>query len=517
MKMNIMSGLHPFLFTIFPIFLLFSQNLDSLTPKDIIFPLVLFLGITITSLLILHYIFKNSVKSGIVISLLWVIFFSYGYIFAVFDISIFQDIYYIQQHALLMTPFLGVLIVGILIIVKTKRKLNNATTIITVMAIALIVFPAVNITTYYFQQNENYENYETVNFIQDVEIENAPNIYYIILDEYAPQKTLLDTFSFDNSNFLDYLREKGFYVASESYANYSTTFQTLASVLNMEYVNWIGDEIEENSNDHHLAYKLVEKNKVMSFLKSKGYVIANTDSGYEISRTIQSANLNLCGENQLFNSEFLVMTLRNSILNPIYVKMFEPGFRERTLCTFDEIPKVQFKTDKPVFVFSHILLPHGPYFWGPNGEHLTPGKYTLEGGYDRPVEGYLDQLQFVNKKMKVMIEEILSSSNRQSIIVIQSDTGPSINYQIGEVNEKMIKERLSTVTFVYLPNNQDVFYEGITPVNVFPIIFNTFFDENFEILEDKSYFSLEENVYRFQDVTEFIRERGTIDMSFWRK
>ena len=106
----------------------------------------------------LDYIFKNSVKSGIVISLLWVIFFSYGYIFAVFDISIFQDIYYIQQHALLMTPFMGVLIVGILIIVKTKRKLNNATTIITVMAIALIVFPAVNITTYYFQQNEKQYN-----------------------------------------------------------------------------------------------------------------------------------------------------------------------------------------------------------------------------------------------------------------------------------------------------------------------------------------------------------------------
>ena len=116
-----------------------------------------------------------------------------------------------------------------------------------------------------------------------------------------------------------------------------------------------------------------------------------------------------------------------------------------------------------------------------------------------------------------MIDEILLHSNRQSIIIIQSDTGPSLNYQIGDVTGKMIKERLSNVTFVYFPNNQDVFYEGMTPVNVFPLIFNAIFDENFEILEDKSYFSLEENIFRFQDVTDFVRERESVDLSFWEK
>ena len=79
--------------------------------------------------------------------------------------------------------------------------------------------------------------------------------------------------------------------------------------------------------------------------------------------------------------------------------MFEPGMRERVLCTFSEIPEAHLKTEKPVFVFSHVMLPHGPYFWGPNGEHLTPKKSTLEAGFERPSQGYTDQLQFANKKM----------------------------------------------------------------------------------------------------------------------
>ena len=518
--------LHPFLFAIFPIVSLFSQNLDLLSLNEIIFPLILFLVISAAAWIILRYTFKNSIKSGIIISIVWFIFFSYGYLFSVFDLTIFYGINFIQQHLVLMIPFIGTLVIGILVISRTKRRLNNANTIANVIAIALIAFPLMNIGIYDFQQQDiSYENYDIAELQTGGQLYNMPNIYYILLDEYAPQETLLDAYDFDNSEFLNFLNEQGF-VAKKSYSNYPTTFQALASILNMQYINWISEEIGEDSTDRHSAFEITANNQVMKILKSKGYIVVNTDSGWEITRNMHIADLNLCGENQLFNSEFLVMTIRNSILNPIYVKMFEPGMRERVLCAFSEIPEAHLKTEKPVFVFSHIMLPHGPYFWGPNGEHLTPKKTTLEHGYDRPIQGYTDQLQFANKKMKEMIEKILSSTERQSIIVIQSDTGPSTNYvttcqtcplEYSNVNEKMIRERMSNVSFVYFPTNKEVLYDGMTPVNSFPLIFNTFFDDNYEMLDDRIYFSLEIEPYRHVDVTEFMTEQKNIDLSLWNE
>ena len=116
--------LHPFLFAIFPIVSLFSQNLDLLSLSEIIFPLILFLVISAAAWIILRYTFKNSIKSGIIISIVWFIFFSYGYLFSVFDLTIFYGINFIQQHLVLMIPFIGTLVIGILVISRTKRRLN---------------------------------------------------------------------------------------------------------------------------------------------------------------------------------------------------------------------------------------------------------------------------------------------------------------------------------------------------------------------------------------------------------
>ena len=185
--------LHPFLFAIFPIVSLFSQNLDLLSLNEIIFPLILFLVISAAAWIILRYTFKNSIKSGIIISIVWFIFFSYGYLFSVFDLTIYYGINFIQQHQVLMIPFIGTLVIGILVISRTKRRLNNANTIVNVIAIALIAFPLMNIGIYDFQQQDiSYENYEIADLQTGNQLSNMPNIYYILLDEYAPQETLLD-------------------------------------------------------------------------------------------------------------------------------------------------------------------------------------------------------------------------------------------------------------------------------------------------------------------------------------
>ncbi len=62
---------------------------------------------------------------------------------------------------------------------------------------------------------------------------DTPNVFYIILDGYARADTLQRVCHCDNSDFLNFLRSRGFYVADEACANYPMTFMSVASSLNM--------------------------------------------------------------------------------------------------------------------------------------------------------------------------------------------------------------------------------------------------------------------------------------------
>ena len=69
----------------------------------------------------------------------------------------------------------------------------------------------------------------------------------------------------------------------------------------------------------------------------------------------------------------------------------------------------------------------------------------------------------------------------------------------------MVKERMDNIMFVYLPDNAiDIFYEDMTSVNIFRVLFNHYFETEMEILEDRSFFSKDE-YYNFKDVTKMLR------------
>ena len=51
-------------------------------------------------------------------------------------------------------------------------------------------------------------------------------------------------------------------------------------------------------------------------------------------------------------------------------KIFHQERRDRIHCQFDEIAKIRQETEKPVFVFMHVMAPHDPFVFGPNGEEV---------------------------------------------------------------------------------------------------------------------------------------------------
>ena len=128
---------------------------------------------------------------GEVVSLIVVLFFSYGIIFNQLKWKI---TYFQISHEIFLIPFLAIIILGFLYCLKTKRKLNNITTILNVVAISIFAVSLAQLITYDFNANYIFEDDVDVStkFHLNDNLDEFPDIYYIILDEYAGSKILYD-------------------------------------------------------------------------------------------------------------------------------------------------------------------------------------------------------------------------------------------------------------------------------------------------------------------------------------
>ena len=148
-------------------------------------------------------------------------FFSYGHFYVLFKLNSA-----VIPHWILLPIFLIVFIIGTYFFIKTKNKLKNATTILNFVALTLVAISMINIGTYYLDTN-NFVEPTRVDSDTDIDavkiMGSYPDIYYIILDEYADADMLMKYLVYDNQEFISFLEEKGFHVSSESYSNYPGT------------------------------------------------------------------------------------------------------------------------------------------------------------------------------------------------------------------------------------------------------------------------------------------------------
>ena len=502
---------HPVLFAVFPVIMLYFNNIRFVSVSEIVLPLAIVVGITVSIWIVLKLILKDDIKSALITSFVLVICFSYGYAYLMMDGFTINDID-ISKHRYLLIPFLTVFIVGVFYLIKTNKKLNSANTITNIGSLTIVVITLVNIGAYNLENSFaiDIEDEPTLGLESIKNTKELPNIYFIILDGYPGYDSLKTTSNYDNSQFINYLEDNGFFIHKESYSNYAHSFISIPSTLNMKYFNYLAEEVGD-SRDQTIPYEMGSNNKVMNFLKSQGYTVASFDSGWGFTRDMKSAELQLCGDNQLFNSNFLIMLVKASALNPIYVKIFETSHIELKLCAFDELPKIQNRVTEPVFVFAHILLPHPPYIFAANGEIRSVDSLdlSLEIEDNNNRGAHLEQLKFVNNKMPEVVNQLLDSES-PPVIIIASDHGTAFLFN-GKLENwdnptnEMVKERMDNIMFVYLPDNAiDIFYEDMTSVNIFRVLFNHYFETEMEILEDRSFFSKDE-YYNFKDVTKMLR------------
>ncbi len=496
--------IHVVFLAIFPVIFLFSENMHEFVPTDIIVPLLIIIPISLIVFFILKLILKDSNKAALIVSIGLVLFFTYGHFYNIIKgFTILDE--NIGRHRYIIIPFILGIIIPIYFIIKSKINFQNITKIVNGISIVLVVLVLINITIFGITEIESYSTIHYEPSDDPIELQNThntPDVYYIILDEYGGPETM-KYLNYDNSQFYEFLKEKKFIIPEKSTSNYPMTHFSIPSTMNMEYVNDLSNILGKDSKTYLPLREMLYNSQVIKNFKSLGYDIVIFESGFVPSKNFVLVDDIICHEEGKIDSILFDTITRTSIIGYFVERHEEGKIRDRINCAFSEIKTIGNNKDEPIFAFVHMLIPHPPNVFGPNGEAVIPGNPISSEIWDEKI-AYIDQVKFVNKEIVKVIEKILDE-NEKSIIIIQSDHGSGFDIDWKNPDESMVLQRLSILNAYYVPEiSENQFYENITPVNSFRIIFNDYFNGSYKILEDRNYWNTGDAPWDFHDVTEII-------------
>jgi hypothetical protein len=513
--------IHPPLLAVYPVLALFAWNAAEV-PLSTLFK---FVAIAVASSAVVWFavnlIVNDGRKAGLITSLFVVVFFTFDQAMALTQ-SLFNDYsrYWIKSDApvdpawVLLGEALIFLVLASWIAAKLKT-VKGLTVFLNGFSLLLVVIPLAQVIAVKAPTVGRSPRQATPFPLPNRPEERVlPDIYYIILDGYARPDIMKKLFDFDAEPFLDHLDKKGFYLASQSTANYCQTPLCLSCSLNGTYLD---DLVRGLGNDQTELTDLIGKNNVLATLKPLGYEFVTFATGFDPT---EHPEADLYLSPHPFATGFARMLIDQSPLRMVW-----PGHRgskpstlarERITYVLEHLADVA-RNPRPTFTLAHMLCPHPPFLFGEDGEDVGQRylRYDLSGGgrangrFEFPDEfrqGYRAQAAFVTREIEKTIDRILATSPEPPIIIVQSDHGSELYLDRRSIDNSDVTERMTILNAYYFPDGRyDELYQTISPVNSFRVVLNTFFGAGLELLPDKSYFSTWPDPYNFVDVTAKVR------------
>ena len=494
-------GFHHFILALFPVLLIYLDNINEIPLQDIFVPLTFSLGIILIPWILLTY-FIGEKKSSIIVSLVIILFLIFAYVRSILIYNQIEEIRFVATNIILIPIFC---IPTIFIIYKILRQKisSNITQIINVMSIAVFSFMLFQIGLFYSTDPSYDESQKLLNIpvLQTNELNNTPNVYLLMLDAYSGDITLKKDFGFDNSKFYQQLEQRGFFIQKESYSNYPNTDFSMPSIMNMNYLDFISDIQGEQSTDLRLVQELWNNNKVMQVFQSAGYEIYSFHGGFGTS-TLTTENF--CRTNLNLSPE-LTHSLVNYYMpiSEIRENLFEKQHYDHVLCVLDKTKKFESKSNTPFYMHMHLKLPHQPFVFDSEGNKI---RETISSNrFDSELKNaYLEQVIFANKKTLEIIDEI-QKRNSDDVIILMSDHGGRFGVNWVDPSEMDYFRGFNNLSALYFPGQELNLPEYVSAVNTFRIFFNIYFNTEYEILDEKLFWYSPDNPFEHNDVTELVK------------
>ena len=475
-----------FLLPLFFVYHGYTENYNLVPAKDAFFLLLQYLGITIILLLLSLFYFRDFKKASLLVFFLLCLQFFFGN---------FQDLlktwfagYFITKYSFIL-PFFLLVFVLITIFLKRKKQsflkpifyLNSLFTILLLIETGQLI-----IKTFQPGSSSNSEQVSTVR----CDTCQSPDIYLIIADGYPGKIELYDLFHYDNTPFLNELEKRNFHVTDSSISNYNFTPFSMASMLNMDYLHGITGS-NHNKNDLAICYNTLKTNSTYRFLATRGYEFFNFSIFDFAGQPSLARPTFLVRKTKLITSATFLYRINKEIgfhlatgLKLNFILKYLRNFDLKNNTKLYSLTKtvITNPATHPKFVYTHLVMPHHPYYFDSLGHPVS--YHILTDEYAANKEAFVSYLKYANHKYLALIDDILARSAKPPIILFMSDHG------FREFKEPVeTPYHFMNINAILLPgSNYSSFYNGMSNVNQFRSLLNTQFGQQLPLLKDSTSF-----------------------------
>jgi hypothetical protein len=485
------------LFAAYPVLTLLAFNSSELIFKDGVRALLVSLLAAGILFLLFWLLFKSKQRAALTVTILLLLFYGYGHLYNL--VSKKWDIPHLTAWMLGLWLALAGTTIGWL--ARRKTRVRKAAPVLNIVALSLVITAIVQAILWSpFHANSVADDFAPVQTLSVPEGQTPPDIYYIIIDSYGRSDLLKRAFKYDNSEFIQNLEALGFYVSKCSVSNYNRTEISLASSLNMEYLQNLDNDYQPPNIDRGTLWASISHSAVRADMESAGYKTVAFATGFPWSE-VRDSDVYYSPSlirGQLNGFETLLMrTTPLRHLEDAGLINFEEidglRFRQRTELILNSMD-VLARMPGPKFVFIHILPPHPPFVFAPDGTWTDPAAFLNEDDLytgTAYAEGYRNQIAYISNQVESAVQTILDESSTPPVIIIQGDHAPWL--QTGANSFQILSA-------YYLPGHNDLLYPTITPVNTFRLVLDTYLGADYPLLDDVSYYSPIPNIYEFSEV-----------------
>lgn len=375
-------------------------------------------------------------------------------------------------------------ILGLIIFFKIKKK--EPQKISQFLTFILLVFIVMDIASLSYKKLQGKQELpkSTTALIQACDSCSLPDIYLIVPDEYSSTLALKEVFDMDNSSMDSALVQRGFHLLPYSKSNYDITFFSMATMLNMDYLDFETAYKDDQKAQYLKCLEYIDKNRFVKELQGVGYQFVNL-SPFNIAGQASLAHDNFLPTNtKLIADNTFLEDMKKETGISLWKKLI--GQREQSYLSYKKsnqtilehaFQEFEKATTQPKFVYTHIFMPHFPFYYDSNGVE-KPFDLVVKEYKERPSYAYLSYVLYTNKVLLDLIDKIQAQNSRPKIILLTSDHGyRRANEATGKI------DKFSNFNAVYATDGDySLFTDSTRNINMLRKVINKVFHQQLEDL-----------------------------------
>lgn len=292
-----------------------------------------------------------------------------------------------------------------------------------------------------------------------LEVEDGPDIWFLVLDTYPSADTLRQTFSSAGADLVQELAKRGFHINQNALTPYSMTMLAVPALLDGEYVLTKGPATPGVGQE--IRRRVIGENRFVRSIARLDYSITVVENGWRFSGCAEFVDT--CVAAPWLDEQSGLLLQRSLVGRSMNVgrEDFIPRASSALIDWLADNGERIKDNGVPDLVYLHIMLPHSPLRFnaecglepdGPMRGGFTIGAPNLPTAILRErIRLYVEQVECIS----AVVTELIDTLGDRAIVGVVGDHGPDLQGQtefpLEGWSEDMVQERMLTLAAVRLP------------------------------------------------------------------